>query len=107
MVFRSDLLGGLAIAAFAFGVGWICVRTRCPLWLARAFLIIVPVIVGYVAADATVPEYNRPWGVWAITLGLPIGPLLVGWPLLDENYKSHQRSRSSVQQQRERRGDSH
>jgi hypothetical protein len=63
-------------------------------------------IVGYFVADVAVPAYNRPWGVWVITLGLPLGPALVGWPLLDEEYKNHQRSRSAGHEQRERRGGS-
>jgi len=106
VILRSDLLGGCAVAAFVFGIGWICVRMRFPLWFARTLLVVVPLVVGYFVAESVVPEYNKPWGVWVITLGLPLGPVAIGWPLLAEEYQNHERSRGLDQQRskRERRG---
>jgi hypothetical protein len=92
---RSDLLGGCAVVLFVGLVGWICVRMRLPLWLARTILIVIPLVVGYLLGDALVPGYNKPWGVWVIAIGISIAPIHIGWSVIADNYRAREFERKT------------
>ena len=104
---RSDLLGGCTVILFVSLIGWTCVRMRLPLWLARTILIVVPLIVGYLLGDALVPEYNKPWGVWVIAIGISIAPIHIGWSVIADNYRARELERrmESEAKAREQPGD--
>jgi hypothetical protein len=105
---RSDLLGGCTVILFVVVIGWICARLRLPLWLARCILVVVTIVVGYLLGDAVIPEYNKPWGVWVVTIGISIAPIHIGWSSIADNYRAREWARrwaSEAKEREERRDD--
>ena len=85
-------------AAFGiiFGARKFCDLIGAPLWFAK-FLFICAALVGtYFLAQAEVPDYNKPWGVWIVTLCAASGIILVGFILFKHiEEEDNRKARSS------------
>jgi hypothetical protein len=78
-------MGGILALAVAFGLIFgarkFCDLIGAPLWFAKFLFICASLVGTYFLAQAQVPEYNKPWGVWIVTLCAAFGIILVGFVL--------------------------
>ena len=64
--------GILAVAiacGIIFGARKFCDLIGAPLWFAKFLFICASLVVTYFIAEASIPEYNKPWGVWIAMFG--------------------------------------
>jgi hypothetical protein len=93
-------MGGILALAVAFGIIFgarkFCDLIGAPLWFAKFLFICASLVGTYFLAQAEVPEYNKPWGVWFVTLCATPGILLIGFILVKHiEEEDKQKARSS------------
>jgi hypothetical protein len=80
-------MGGILAVAVAFGIIFFarkfCDLIGAPLWFAKFLFICASLVGTYFLADAEVPDYNKPWGVWIVAACAASGVILVGFILLN------------------------
>jgi hypothetical protein len=76
-------MDGILALALAFGIVFgarkFCDLIGAPLWFAKFLFIGASLVATYFLAQAEVPEYNKPWGVWVAMLGAAAGIIPVGF----------------------------
>lgn len=76
-------MGGILALAVAFGIVLgarkFCDLIGAPLWFAKFLFICASLVATYFLAQAAVPEYNKPWGVWVAMLCAAAGIIPVGF----------------------------
>lgn len=79
-------MGGILALAVAFGIIFgarkFCDLIGAPLWFAKFLFICVTLVGSYFLAEAAIPYYNKPWGVWIAAPCVASGIILVGFFLL-------------------------
>jgi len=81
-------LGELLVVAVAFGIIFgarkFCDLIGAPIWFAKFLFICVSLVATYFLAEASIPEYNKPWGVWIAMVCASFGIIAVGFILFQQ-----------------------
>ena len=87
-------MGGILALALAFGIIFgarkFCDLIGAPLWFAKFLFICAALVVAYVLADASIPEYNKPWGILVAMFGVSAGIIGVGFILFNHFEKEEE-----------------
>jgi hypothetical protein len=102
VLLRSDLFGGCAVILYVTIAGWLALKLRLPLRVARWLFVFITVVLSYFISDAVVPEYNRPEWVWVMTIVLPIAPVCIGWEFIADDYRRRDLDERCARENRQR-----
>ena len=87
-------MGGIFALGLAFGILFgarkFCELIGAPLWFAKFLFICASLVGAYFLAEAEIPEYNKPWGVWVAMLCVSAGIIFCGFILFNDFEKEEE-----------------
>jgi lysylphosphatidylglycerol synthetase-like protein (DUF2156 family) len=89
LVLTSRLvLDGILAVAIACGIivgaRKFCDLIGAPLWFAKFLFICASLVATYFISEASIPEYNKPWGVWIAMFCASFGIITVSFILFQQ-----------------------